>query len=385
MASLPWSRALSSIFTGVLLFLAFAEIFVNRIKLVRNFGFYCLIGLVFLCILDGFRADSIAQWLAYVNIKLPLMLLSFAILVFNSKISEQFLKEISIYFCLAITSTSIASATNYWLNYSTLNALVLQSKPIPILGEIHHITFSVFCAFAVFVSLYYAITNRIKWLWIIAILNLIGLHILTARTGLLGFYFASILLGIVYIKNNSVKMKWIALSVLAILILPLVAFFSFNSFHNRVVNSWVDIKTILHKHDANYQSLGMRIEASKTAIDLIKKHLLLGVGCTNLNEAMAIQYETNHTNLFIENRILPHNQFILETAIHGIGGLLLLLLFFAMPFIYPFKEWPVLFVALWALLFFASMFECIFDRQHGIILVSVFWFLYFEKRNHLVN
>lgn len=380
MASLPWSRALTSIFTGILLLLAFAEIYINRIKLARNISFYCLIGLVFLCIIDGLRAETIAEWLAYVNIKLPLMLLSFSILVFYPKISDQFLKEISTYFCLAITSTTIASIINYLLNYSALNALVLQSKPIPILGEIHHITFSVFCAFTVFVSSYYAITKRIKWFWVIASINLIGLHILTARTGLAGFYFACIILGIVYLLNHSVKIKWIALSVLSIFILPVIAFFSLHSFHNRIVNSWADISAILHKHDANYQSMGMRIEASRTAIDLAKKHPLLGVGCTNLNKAMAIQYESNHTNLFIENRILPHNQFILETTIHGLFGLFLLLVFFAIPLFYPLKELHVLFIALWSLLLFASMFECIFDRQHGIILIALFWFLYHGKR-----
>lgn len=48
---------------------------------------------------------------------------------------------------------------------------------------------------------------------------------------------------------------------------------------------------------------------------------------------MSIQYEQNNTHLFIENRILPHNQFVIEAAIHGITGLFILLLFLHFPYL----------------------------------------------------
>ncbi len=378
-AGMPWSRALTSI-SGALLFIsAMAEIIINKVRIPTNKYFLCLILLVLLFLLDGLRAGSLSDWFYYVNIRIPLVMLPLSILVFKPKITTEFMLQVSIIFCITIAFATIASSINYILNYKELNALVLHSKPIPIIGQIHHITFSVYCAFAVIVSAFYAWFNKIKWLWVLTIINLAGLHILTARTGLAGFYFACLVLGSVYIINHKPKIRYLILSLVTICVLPVIAFYSLGSFHNRVLNSWEDMKGIWHQKDANYQSMGMRIEASKTAFDLIKKYPITGVGCTNLNHAMSVQYEENNSNLFLENRIMPHNQFVMETAIHGFIGLAILVLFFAFPFFDNFLRLPTLFISLWSLLFFGCMFECLFDRQHGVILVGLFWFLFYEQ------
>lgn len=377
-AVLPWSRALTNIFLGLLLVSAFSEVFINKTKISWNVYFVCLCLLVLFCLLDAIRAESLSDWFSYFNIKFPLVLYAFVIIVFKNKISSQLIKNVSIIFSVAITSATVASSLNYFLNYSELNALVLQSKPIPIMGEIHHITFSVYCAFTVIVSAYYAYNFKIKWLGIFTFINLIGLHILAARTGLVGFYFACMILGVVYILKHKPKIKYLAVSLAMICILPIAAFYGISSFHNRILNSWEDIKVIWHQKDANYQSMGMRIEASKTALDLVKKYPITGVGCNNIKKAMSIQYEENNTNLFIENRILPHNQFVIEAAIHGIIGLAVLLLFFLFPLFNNFLQLPTLFIAFWSIVLFACMFECLFDRQHGVILVSLFWFFYYN-------
>lgn len=377
-AVLPWSRALTNIFLGLLLVSAFSEVFINKTKVSWNIYFVCLSLLVLFCLFDAIRSESLSEWFSYFNIKLPLVLYAFVIVVFRNKITSQLIRQVSIIYCAAITSATIASSLNYFLNYTELNALVLQSKPIPIMGEIHHITFSVYCAFAVIVSAYYAYNFKIKWLWLFTIINLAGLHILAARTGLVGFYFACMVLGLVYILNNKPKVQYLAISLSLIFLLPIAAFYGISSFHNRILNSWEDVKVIWHQKDANYQSMGMRIEASKTAIDLVKKYPFTGVGCNNIKKAMSVQYEENNTNLFIENRILPHNQFVIEAAIHGIIGLAVLLLFFLFPLFNHFTQLPALFIAFWSIVFFACMFECLFDRQHGVILMSLFWFLYYN-------
>lgn len=379
-AAMPWSRAIISISTALLFASALAEIFINKILLPKDKYFFCLSALVIFFLIDIFRAESIAEWFSYFSIKLPLLVFSFSVLVFKSKITPKFLQLFSITYCIAIASATLASTINYLLNYTELNALVLQSKPIPIIGGIHHITFSVFCAFAVILSAHLAFIQKIKWLWIFTIINLIGLHILAARTGLAGFYFACSILGLVYILNTKPKVRYLIAALSAICLLPVIAFYSLSSFHNRVLNTKEDMKVIWYQKDANYQSMGMRIEASKTAFALAKKHPITGVGCSNIKQAMSMQYELNNTNLFIENRILPHNQFVIEAAIHGITGLFILLLFFAFPLFNNFTNLPTLFIALWSLTLFACMFECLFDRQHGVILISLLWFIYLNTK-----
>jgi O-antigen ligase len=379
-AAIPYSRAIISISTALLFVSALAEFSFNKPKTnFRNIYFICLAALVLFCMLDGFRAYSVDEWVKGNEVKLPLVIFPFAIVIFRQKINQSFLQLISVVFCVSITISVLASMFNYANNYDEINQLVLQSKNVPIFGGMHHITYSVFGAFATIVAFVLAYQAKLKWMWIPAIINFVGLHILTARTGLVGFYCTGMLLGFVYFINHNSSKKLVLIGIIAAIALPIAAFFTIGSFHNRAVNTWEDVKVIWNQKDANYQSMGMRVEAAKTSFSIIKKHPIIGVGNSNIKTAMAIQYEVNNTNLFIENRILPHNQFIMELTVHGVIGLLLLLVFFIYPLFNGFTKLPLLFISLWSLVLFACMFECLFDRQHGIILVSLFWLLFSNK------
>lgn len=379
LASIPFSRALLSISTGLIVISAIWEFILNKPKVhFKNKYLYCLAGLVIFCLLDGFRADSHIEWARLVELKLPLLLLPLSILIFNKHLNERLITNFTIVFCMSVSAATLGSIINYGMNYKAINALVLQSKNVPIMGGMHHITFSVFCAFASLVSFVLAVKLKSALFWLLAVVNLLGLHILTARTGLVGFYFAAFILGIVYLVHHRPKTHYLVGVGLAIIIAPLVAFWGIGSFHNRVLNTWEDIKVIRAQKDVNYQSMGMRLEASKTAISIAKKHPIIGVGFSNIKGEMARQYTEDNSTLFLENRIMPHNQFIMEATVHGIIGFVILLLYFAFPLFAPFTKLPLVFLCLWSLLFFASFFECLFDRQHGILLVSLFWFLYID-------
>ena len=268
---MPWSRAFTSIATGLLFIAALAEVFINKPKITFANSFIWISGIVLLCLFDGLRVSSVNEWFSCFNIKLPLFLLSFSVFPFRNKYSEDNFKQFSLIFCISVTAATLASSINYGINYKEINALVLQSKPIPILGGMHHITFSVFCAFTVIVSAYYALKNKLNWLWILTGINFIGLHVLAARTGLVGLYFACFVLGVVYILNHKPKIQYLIGRLALICIVPVIAFYSIRSFHNRIINSMEDVKVIWNQKDANYQSMGMRVMAAKTAFDLIKK------------------------------------------------------------------------------------------------------------------
>ncbi len=80
---MPWSRAFTSISTGLLFIAALAEVFINKPKIKLSSYFVCITGIVLLCLFDGLRVSSVGEWLSYFNIKLPLFLLSFAVLPFH--------------------------------------------------------------------------------------------------------------------------------------------------------------------------------------------------------------------------------------------------------------------------------------------------------------
>ena len=376
-AVIPFSRALISITTVSVFVAALAEFILNRPRVnFRNLSFICLASIVLFCVLDGFRAWNTEEWIRTMETKLPVLIFPFSFLIFQEKLEPHFFRQASVVLCLTVTASALASMYNYFVHYEEINQLVLQSKNVPIIGGMHHITYSVYCAFASILSAMLAFRYRWKMMWVLSAVNFVALHILTARTGLVGFYFSFLVLGLVYILNHRPPKRVLLAGIALILILPVLAFYGIGSFHNRALNTWEDLKVVWHQKDANYQSMGMRVEAAKTAFGIIRKHPLTGVGNSNIKKAMGVQYEANNTNLFLENRILPHNQFIMEATVHGLIGLGVLMLFFLAPLFGYFARQPLLFITLWSLIFFACMFECLFDRQHGILLVSLFWFIY---------
>ena len=388
MAVLPFSRALISISTGIIFISAILEFFSQKKPIdFKNVYFICLALLVLFCVLDGLRVYSVNDWVKGIEIKLPLLLLPFGYLVFRLHISYPFKILLATIFTASISVATLASIYNYIANYKEINQLVLQSRHVPIIGGMHHITFSVYCAVAVLISALIAYKTGKKWFWVPATINFIGLHVLTARTGLAGFYFSLLVASFVYFLRNKPKPQFIVGGVLAAVIIPVIAFFTVGSFHNRVLNTWDDLRVMMQQKDANYQSMGMRVEATKTAFYIIKKNPFIGVGFSNITHAMAAQYEENNSNLFLENRILPHMQLVMEAAVHGILGLMVMLLFFIWPILNGLSKQTTMFVFLWSLILFACLFECLFDRQHGILLIGFFWFLFhdFEPKRSELN
>lgn len=382
-ASIPFSRAVLSI-SGLSIFVLSLAL-INTKKLQFDKSYLLLIFLILVCFADFFRADNIVQWKSEILIKLPLILLPIPIIFAQNTLGRTYLKFLLITFIITILVSSSISVINYFLNFEELNKLVLQSKNIPVSGGMHHITFSVYCAIAVFISIFIAVDYKIKWMYLAAGINLINLHILSARTGLAGFYFASFALAIILVFKNKQYLKFVLPLIILLILFPVIAFFTVKSFKNRAINTLDDIKTTINQSDANYKSMAMRVEATKIAWKIFIKNPIAGVGTGNLRKQMDIEYERQNTNLFMENRILPHNQFILEAATRGILGLIPIILFVFSPLFLGINKLAYPFLTLWILLTFGLFFECFFERQHGIILVSFFWFLLLNYNNFLNN
>jgi predicted membrane channel-forming protein YqfA (hemolysin III family) len=90
-AAIPYSRAIISISTALLFVSALAEFSFNKPKTnFRNIYFICLAALVLFCMLDGFRAYSVDEWVKSIEVKLPLVIFPFAIVIFGRKLISLF-------------------------------------------------------------------------------------------------------------------------------------------------------------------------------------------------------------------------------------------------------------------------------------------------------
>lgn len=314
-------------------------------------------------LLDGFRTES-SNWLNEVLLKLPLVAAPLYLVQLNRKSREM---ELSLLLLVGFASlTAAVSTVNYWLNYEEINQLLLQSKHVPIYGNMHHIYFGVYMAVSVWISWFYFKRGSNKRLWmVLGTILLICMHILSSRTGLVAFYLSAVL----YMAFEAYQRKrWKLLigGLLVVGLMPVVGMQVSGSFRNKVLNSVEDFEAVRSGENINYKSLAMRIEAWKTTTNLIKAHPLTGVGSVNLDTELQRQYVRDETVLYRENRVGPHNQFLEVSAAHGLALGVILLLFMVFWIRDADKNpWKI---ALVTLILVTLLLESLVERQQGLIL-----------------
>jgi O-antigen ligase len=204
--------------------------------------------------------------------------------------------------------------------------------------------------------------------------NIVSLHVLSARTGLLSLYAAAFVVIYQYFKKIEIKKK-ITISALVIL-LPLLFILFSTSLKNRIFNTYEDLKVTVSGKDANDYSMAMRVAAWYNAFDVIKENPLLGVGVGNVDAVLKENFEEFNPQITPQNRKNPHNQFI-ETAVESgvLNGVLLLLFFGLLLFLKFDKQTKLSLSAIGILFFTACLFESLLERQStvvGIVMIVAF-------------
>lgn len=280
-------------------------------------------------------------------------------------------------FLYAVYLPAAVSVYNYLINKTLFDQLILESKPLPIeFGYgIYHIQFSVLMAAAVLLGCFHLLQrkrhtgqkNTIRFIAILTLLNFVFLHILSARTGLLALYAGLVVLALYEGRKLPLKMKLFGL--LAGLLLPLCLILLSSSLQNRLKNTAEDLKVVWRGADANDYSFAMRVQAWQNAGAVIAAHPFTGVGLGDADSALYEHFGTFNPDITPSNRKNPHLQF-LETAVQSgvISALLFLgiiVLMLSGAFASPLP------IAMALMLFIASCFESILERQSSVIAFSM--------------
>ena len=105
------------------------------------------------------------------------------------------LVQFALVLCSVVVVINLMALTNYFLNKAEIDALLLQSKSIPI-PNMHHIHFGIINAICVIlllgISLEYSVKSSVykKIAILFGVFIFISAHILSSRTGLLSLYVA---------------------------------------------------------------------------------------------------------------------------------------------------------------------------------------------------
>lgn len=135
-----------------------------------------------------------------------------------------------------------------------------------------------------------------------------------------------------------------------------------------------------NNHEPNGHSLLQRLEYWKTALRIIKKHYITGVGPGDVADAFHQQYELDESPLIAAYRLRAHNTYLTHWVSFGILGILFTLLFF---YTYIRKmivqqNWlPVLFAYLFLFSFFI---EDTLETQAGVSLFSLLISLFLAQK-----
>jgi hypothetical protein len=274
------------------------------------------------------------------------------------------------------------SLYQYFSNYQEINKSYLKAKAIPTPLDNDHIRFSLLVCVAVIASILFLIKQQAKAprlvLAVAAIFFAVYLHVLSARTGIAGFYI-SLVVGLAWILLKYRDKKFSLIIVSAVVIMPLFAWFVLPTFQNRIRYMIYDLS---HARTDQYlvgSNDGSRLVSLKAGWNILQAHPL-GVGSGDVvNETMK-WYEANEPAM-LPTGLYPSSEWLMYGGTAGWPGFLLFSLVMLIPF-FEKKNERVFWIALNAVMAFSLMFDIGLEVQFGVFIyafVVLWWWKWLDR------
>ncbi len=296
---------------------------------------YWLFGLFFLLVLiSGLYSEHFDGFLERLKGKTAFLLLPLAFCIMNP-LERKPLRAILLYVFLLSCGSAIWSLVMYFSDFEAITSAYHQAKVIP--TPFHHVRFSVLVAFfAIFGLFMFTRKNFVwkfeRWLWLSGgVLLSIYLHILAVRSGLAGYYMATISLTVLYIFQHKKYLQGGAALVL-IALLPAAAYFTVPSFKKKLEYMKYDMEMYSKRYvnKKNYSD-SRRFLSIEMAINSGMQSPIWGHGYGDIRNEMKKTYRQQFPNLAENNMVNPHNQFAFTFVGLGLMGLFVLLLALLFP------------------------------------------------------
>jgi len=376
------SRSVLSVST--ILFIGLACIhkgFVSQIKKAfTNPLTFCIMLLFFIPFISGLWSSDIQTWRQVIQDKLPLLLLPIA---FSGNWKFGSLQwKIFIWTALSLIALStIWSTGQYLVSSNEMEESYLRSKliPVPVFGD--HIRFSWLVCAGYILSIYLAVhaTNR-KLMILYFILSawlFIFLHVLAARTGLVGSY-VFILIWSIYslFKNKKNFIHYIVL--FSIPVLTIMAWYFFPTLQNRFRYMKYNLSYIAKNDYLPHSNDGNRILSLKAGWTILKENPF-GIGAGDVKNEVSGWYDAHIMNISEEDKIFPSNEWLIHGDVAGWPGILVFSIAFFSPLLYRVKEGKVFVWGLHAVAFIACFFDSSLEVQAGIFIYCFIVLLWWKR------
>lgn len=380
LAGLFFSRALLSI--GMISFLALTLLHHTAVQQLKIFLHNkLLVGLSFLFLISfasGLWSANKNDWMEVVRIKLPLLLMPLAF-AGGWQLSPKGWKAVFYFFLLLCFGGCCWSLWQYGQNLQAINESYLRAKSIPTPLEDDHVRFSWLVAVAASLCLYASLfVKSQRWLLSLACLIFVAyLHVLSARTGLLCFYFFALVL-MVYLLFFTRRKKWWPL---LLLLLPLLAWLLLPTFRNRLAYIAYDLSFIKSKTYLPGGNDGNRVQSIKAGWSILKQHPL-GVGAGDVRDETFNWYATHLPGMLPTDRLLPSSEWLMYGAAAGWPGLIFFIAIMLLPLFLRVPQHRLAWMALNAMAALSFLFDIGLEVQFGVF-AYIFVILCGWKFSHL--
>jgi O-antigen ligase len=275
--------------------------------------------------------------------------------------------------CLVAATTA---TLNYLAHLQEINRIYLESRVMP--TEPDHIRFSLLISMAVLAgtSLIFGreLPRRLRQLTAVGVgLLFLFQHLLAARSGLVTMYAG----GVLWLGWLGWQLKrWKDVLRISLLIAALAgtSLLCFTTLRNKIIDTQTDVGKIKSVAAANNYSMTARVYSYDIAWDIIRAHPLAGVSKVKLADAMAAGYSARFPQIERAHYLLPHNQFIFNTAAYGAVGLLVFLAGFYYPLWVGLRRRNVLLLLMYLIISLSFLVEYTLESQVGV-LTGLFFIL----------
>jgi O-antigen ligase len=280
---------------------------------------------------------------------------------------------------LGVAVVAAAGATiNYLRHAEEINESYFRSKVMP--TEPEHIRFSLLITMAIAAGGLLLVHNAVQrncrpWVIGAMVALTLFLHLLAVRSGEMTFY----ALGGVAILWLVLRRQWKKAGALSavLLLLPVVSYFAFPTFRNKISNTKTDVSKATQKtaHEGKKFSISGRLYSYKTAVAVWQQDKLVGVGKADLEDEMAQEYARIYPEMTKEYYILPHNQYLYNLAAYGAIGLLVFMIGLFYPAWWARRRCAPLLLAQYVSIALSFLVEYTLETQIGLAFAVFFLLL----------
>ena len=211
-------------------------------------------------------------------------------------------------------------------------------------------------------------TKIILILWFILFIALLSSKI--GLIVLLLIILATVTYSIYKIKSIVIR---VAIFLLPFLVIVLILKTDIYERVNRAVVSMTTTENL----NQNVESTALRITAIKTTTELIKNNWMVGVGTGDVWGDLRRYYFVEGKSGCLDEKVIPHNQYLNSFAKHGVIGISLLLILLFYPLLKSFQQKHWIGFLFMILIIMNCGVEDVFEVQNGVVFTSFFYSYFF--------